>query len=120
MDWTNENGEVMRQYDLHYENGDWLATVYLRDSGQVYIASDYGDWAWRFYIGENTDIRSFVLKLSLDYLASKVRQSWGFLSSTSKMRKEAKAFADNILPTLQKAIHKELSAEDDKEKRNTE
>lgn len=99
--WKNGDGEKITQFHLKNRQ-QWLADVFMRDNGRIFITSDYGDWSWKFcFHGKFED---FILSLNTDYFAGKVSQSWYFLATEKRIDKQAKLFANHILPALQEAI----------------
>lgn len=92
----------MRNITLKDTNGCWLAQVLLSDDGFIGVVSDYGNFAfaWRNFGTEKFE--DFLLKISTDYLAGKIRLS----VDTKCPMNWCVRIANKVLPALQAELKK--------------
>jgi len=104
------NTEIkLKNYTLYDDNGNWLGQVVLSNDGLFASVTDYGNlsYAWRAY-GEGKDFREFMANLNIPYFGGKLFTGMSYILHTKQCEKACYRFAEMILPTLQKALKKEL------------
>lgn len=101
-------------YTLYTESGGWLGQVVLTTDGSFMSITDYGNFSYCWGCTGEEDFRKFILKLNVEYFATKMFCGMCYVVSTNKIKEAATVFAEKILPALQEVLKKEIDSENDK------
>ena len=98
-----------KSYTLKDNGGHWLGQIVLTTDGMFASVTDYGNLSYAWRSTGDTDFRTFMAEIDVDYFAGKLYSGLSYIVYNRKVEQVCKRYAEKILPYLQSVLKDELS-----------